>query len=170
MFEGFQIDHHTILFSFFLLAIIGILVGKLFDLIKLPEISGQVLAGIILGPAVFGFFKPEYIHELSFVTELALGIMTFIAGTHLSFKKLHNSRMRLLALSVFDLSITFLFVFVTFYTAITFFEVIDNTACFTISLLIAGLAVSTAPGTIIAIIQSKKARGVLHKTYARSIG
>lgn len=149
------VDKHP-LATFFLLGLAGVMAGKLAEKIRLPDVSGQILAGLVLGPSVFGLFTTENVHDFKMITEIALGMMTFIAGTHLSLKKLHNSGGRMLTIAMFDVLLTMWIVF----TALTLFTNIG----FTARLIISSIAIATAPGTIIGLIQAKKARGPMVKT------
>jgi Kef-type K+ transport system membrane component KefB/mannitol/fructose-specific phosphotransferase system IIA component (Ntr-type) len=153
---GHLLDHHYPLLTFCLLAVAGILGGHLFERAKLPHISGQVIIGIVLGPTALGIFSHESLAQISFLTEIALGVMTFIVGTHLSLKRLHNSGRRILTFAAFDVTLAFLGVFAAMYYW--------SGQNFVICLLTASIAVSTAPGTVISLIQGKKARGGMVKT------
>lgn len=142
--------------TFVVLAIAGLMAGRLAKSIKIPEISGQILVGILLGTSVLGIFTDRELGEVRIVTEVALGVMTFIAGTHLSFKKLHNSRIRLLAISFFDITLTFWIV----YLLLTFFTGL----ILPLRLLLASIAISSDAGTVVGLIRGKKARGSMVKT------
>ncbi len=168
MHESLFSDHLPGEFVFLIIALGGLIVGKLAHKIKLPDISGQVILGIIIGPsgylllnALFGtgemtVFTEHQLHNIGFFGELALGVMTFSIGTHLNYKVLHNSSKRIVFLALFDAFLTFSFVFSLLY----FILVLDVRIC----LLLSAIAVETAPGTIISLIQKKYARGVFTKT------
>ncbi len=50
-----------------LLLIVGRLVGEGLSRIGQPEIFGQLLAGVLLGPSLFGWLLPD-LHKLAFPT------------------------------------------------------------------------------------------------------
>lgn len=142
--------------TFVLLAATGMCAGHLARRIRIPDVSGQILAGMLLGPCVLGFFSEHALKEMTLITEVALGVMTFIAGTHLSFKKLHNASRRVFLFAGADVVLTFVGVF----------SVLSVLSIQNVSgrLLLAAIAIATAPGTVVGLIQAKKARGVLVKT------
>lgn len=142
--------------TFVVLAIAGLSAGRLVKFFKIPEISGQILAGILLGSSVLGIFSEHALSEVKMITELALGVMTFIAGTHLSFKKLHNARKRLFSIAFFDIFLTFwtVFLLLSLFTGLNL----------PVRLLLASIAIATAPGTVVGLVQAKKARGAMVKT------
>jgi len=130
--------------SFLLLAVTGIIFGRLAEKIKLPDISGQIIAGILLGPYVWGLFSHADLKSISFFNDFALGIMTFIIGTHLNLNKLHNSGMRIFNFAISDVIITFILVFSCLYYL--------GNMPLTVCILASAIAIETAPGTIIGLV------------------
>lgn len=161
-------DHLSPEVTFLIVAFIGLIVGKFFHKIKLPDITGQVLLGLIIGPSgylilnpIFGtgdltIFSEHDLHSLKFISDIALGIMTFSIGTHLSYKLLHNSGKRIISLAIFDTVFTFSIVFSVLYLLIR----LD----FRVAILLSSIAIATAPGTVVSLIQKKFSRGVFTKT------
>jgi Kef-type K+ transport system membrane component KefB/mannitol/fructose-specific phosphotransferase system IIA component (Ntr-type) len=76
-------DQITIfIFSIGLLLILAKLLGELFNKINQPAVIGEILAGILLGPTVFGMISPETFHTLFPATgelRIALDGITTIA-------------------------------------------------------------------------------------------
>ncbi|NQU41111.1 MAG: PTS sugar transporter subunit IIA [Lentisphaerae bacterium] len=155
MFEHL-IENPMPLATFLMLAIAGLVAGRLAIFLKIPDITGHILVGILLGPSVLAIFSHHALHDVKIITEIALGVMTFIAGTHLSFKKLHNASRRVFAIAFCDAVLTFWIVLLV----LSVFGVLNLSG----RLLLASIAIATAPGTIVGLIQTKKARGVLVKT------
>ncbi len=138
---------------FLIVAISGIVVGKLFSKLRLPDISGQVLAGVAIG----SLFSREAVHAMADFSEVALGVMTFTVGTYLSLKVLHNARSRIFTLAFFDTLFTTGIVFVAL---ILFVPSLSWVA----AMLIASIATETAPAAVISLVQKKYARGPFTKT------
>lgn len=161
-------DHLSPEVTFLIVAFVGFIVGKFFHKIKLPDITGQVLLGLIIGPSgylilgpIFGtgdltIFSRHDLDSIKFISEIALGIMTFSIGTHLNYKLLHNSGRRILGLAFFDTMFTFSLVFIVLNLILK----IDYRIC----LLLSSIAIATAPGTVVSLIQKKFSRGVFTKT------
>lgn len=66
-----------------LLLLTGLAGGHLATKINLPSVTGYILGGLILGPSVLGIITNEVYESLSFVNELALGILAISVGTEL---------------------------------------------------------------------------------------
>ncbi len=62
----------------------GIVFGRLVKQAKLPNVTGYLLAGLILGPCILKLFPAELIENLSIISEIALGLIAFSIGS--SFK------------------------------------------------------------------------------------
>jgi len=79
------LSHHT-LFVIGLLLIFGYFLGKLADKIKLPEITGYIISGLLMGDAVFQIIPPH--SDLSIVTDVALALIALTIGGEFYITKL----------------------------------------------------------------------------------
>ncbi|HOW38667.1 MAG TPA: cation:proton antiporter, partial [Bacillota bacterium] len=61
--------------------IVGFIGGKLAKLVKLPSVSGYLLAGLLLGPSFFDFVTVENADSLTIVNEIALAFIAFSIGS-----------------------------------------------------------------------------------------
>lgn len=68
-----------------IILISGLLCGRLVKLIKLPNVTGYLLAGLLLGPFVLDILNSDVTRSLSIVSEMALAFIAFTVG--LVFKK-----------------------------------------------------------------------------------
>ena len=92
---------------------LGTLGGKICQRFKIPQVTGYVLVGLILGQNLFNIWNMELIEKFAPLTNLALGIIGFLIGSEL---KLDLFRKR--GRSIY--SILFCEAFVTF-VMVTFF-------------------------------------------------
>ena len=54
------------------------LLGQLFSRLNMPAVIGQLLSGILLGPAILGLVKPNEI--ISLFSEFGVILLMFLAG------------------------------------------------------------------------------------------
>lgn len=94
--------HHPL--AILILQIISIILisrlfGFLFNKIGQPTVIGEIVAGIVLGPSVVGFFFPEYsiflfpkesLPNLQFLSQVGLILFMFVIGMELDLKVLRN--------------------------------------------------------------------------------
>lgn len=139
-----------------LILIVGLVFGMLAKKLHLPSVSGQILAGIALGALGIPFLSVEHLHDMRPVTDFALGLIAVTVGSHLNFSRLRNAYRRLLTMVLLEIVLTPLLVF----AAVRLLGQED----WTISLLFAFLAVSTAPATVVALVKETRSKGVFVKT------
>ncbi|MCK5673197.1 MAG: hypothetical protein KAH95_07460, partial [Spirochaetales bacterium] len=63
------------LFTVGIMLVMGYFIGTLAEKVKLPEITGFILAGLIMGSTVTGIVPHEMEESLKVVTEVALGLI-----------------------------------------------------------------------------------------------
>lgn len=141
--------------------IAGAIVGQLARRIRLPGITGYILAGVLLGGHGLNLLGHDAASRLQPLTDFALGLMAVTVGAHLNLRRLKNARRRLLYLLIAESTITPLLVF----GGLLLFT--DQPP--TIAALFATLAISTAPATIVALVKEARAKGVFVKTLVAAV-
>lgn len=154
MFLTFLPNEINPLLAISIIFIVGYFAGRLFALIKVPEITGQIIAGVLLGPSVLGLFDHHDTMALEHLTTFAMGLVTFTVGIHLNYRKIHNALRRILCIAVFETMMVFILVFIVL-------KIIGVST--PSSLILASIATSTAPATVLAIVKENKAKGTFVK-------
>lgn len=127
---------------------------------RLPGITGQIMAGVLMGP-VLRLFDPEAVRGLEPLTHFALSLIAVTVGAHLSFKRLRNAGRRLALLFLLEATITPVLVFGAL--------LLVPGMTWEPASLLAAMAVSTAPATIVALVKETRARGVFVKTLVAAV-
>lgn len=65
--------------------LLALLAGHLVKWLRVPEVTGYLLAGIALGPSVTGWVSPDNLSALHALSEVALGLILFSIGTVFEF-------------------------------------------------------------------------------------
>ena len=58
----------------------GLLFGRLVRLIHLPNVTGYLVAGLVIGPSFLGLLPRELVGELELISEIALALIAFTVG------------------------------------------------------------------------------------------
>ncbi len=145
-----EIFMHYPLFSVGLLLFFGYFLGKLFERIKLPAITGYILSGLLLSEAVSGLVLKEVVHEIGSLTDIALGIIALTIGSEFEFEKIKRTGVKILTLTFFEA--IFAFIFVTIVLLLFKFQI-------EYALLLGAIASATAPAATVIIIKALRARG-----------
>lgn len=150
----------TIALGFIL--IFAFLFGKQVNRLKLPQITGFILAGLLCGPYILKFLNADQVSDLQLLDGLALSLIALTAGGEMEIDRLKGQLRSITSLVVFQtvtIILGFLFFgllgrqFFPFFAGLT---VIQTVAA---SLLIGTLAAATSPASTIAIITETKSKG-----------
>lgn len=79
----------SLLSSLLLLIVVARLFGRLFARYNQPELIGEILAGVLLGPAILGLIEPN--KALAGVTELAVFLIILNAGLEMRFSDIFGA-------------------------------------------------------------------------------
>lgn len=143
------VSHH-ILFAIGVVLIVGYLLGKLADKLKLPAVTGYIIAGILLGESIGKVIELKMVHALRPITEIALGLIALAIGGEFSRTKLKAIGKGVVILTFFQIGLTF--VLVSGALILVGFR-------YEFSLLLGAIGTATAPAATVAIVQSLRARG-----------
>ncbi len=139
----------------------GTALGWMAKRIHLPSVTGQIVAGVLIGPSVLGLFDPHAIEGLAPLTHFALALIGVTVGAHLNLARLRNAGRRLFWLLIAEALITPLFVAGPI--------LLLSDAGLPFALLIGTLAVSTAPATVVALVRETRSKGVFVKTLVAAV-
>lgn len=72
----------------------GLILNRIVKKLGLPNVTGYLIAGLLIGPCFLNFFPKEILAQSSIITEVALGFIAFSIGAEFKFadiKKLGSS-------------------------------------------------------------------------------
>ena len=129
----------------------GFLVTRLTKKLKLPNVTGYILAGILIGPYVLDVIPHPMIQQMDFVTDMALAFIAFGVGRYFKLSKLRESGWGIIVLTLSEALVASAFVtvsmLVVFHLPLPF------------CLLLGAIASATAPASTIMTIRQFKAKG-----------
>jgi mannitol/fructose-specific phosphotransferase system IIA component (Ntr-type)/NhaP-type Na+/H+ or K+/H+ antiporter len=134
----------------------GMTLGWLATRVHLPSVTGQIIAGLVIGQAGLGLFDEQAVAGLQPLTHLALAWIGAVLGAHLNLRRLRNAGKRLGLLCLCESVLTPALVF----SALALLTDVRPA----VAALFAAVAISTAPATVLAIVRESRARGVFVKT------
>ena len=68
--------------------LVGAIGGKITSHFKLPNVSGYLLAGLLLGPSFLHYLNSGDIDSFTIISEFALGIIAFSIGNEFTIKEM----------------------------------------------------------------------------------
>lgn len=139
----------------------GLALGQAVQRIHLPGVTGQILAGVLLGSSGLHVFDDDSVAGLEPLTHFALALIGVTVGAHLNLRRLRNAGRRLAWILVAEATVTPLVV------ALVVLPATPETPV--MAILLGALAVSTAPATVIALVRETRAHGVFVKTLVAAV-
>ena len=157
-----------------ILLLVALFSTRLMRIIKLPNVTGYILTGIIMGPFVFGLLFNnftfdgiktstvyKYVDTISWVSTVALGFIAFSIGT--SFKKntIKALGKRVLVITILEALGASLLVIVALLVA---YFIAPDQISWQMVLVLSAIASATAPAATLMVIKQYNARGPLVNT------
>lgn len=139
--------------------LVGYIFGRLFELIKIPSVTGYLVAGLVLGP-ITGYLSTDQLDHFSIISDVALGFIAFQVGNELWFGKLKKSGKKIIVITIIQAVLTTVVV-----TVATSF-VVD----ISVALMLGAVAAATAPAPIMLIIKKYRSKGELTDTIIPVVG
>jgi Kef-type K+ transport system membrane component KefB len=147
--------HENIFFAVGVLLLCGYFGGRLARKLKLPTISGYIVAGLLLGPSILNIVPDTIDAFLKPIPYLALGLIALAIGSQLSFRTLKSLGAGIAILTAVQLFVTF--ACVTIFTSLLGIHL-------GVALLLGAIASATAPAATVAVLTEFRARGPLTTT------
>ncbi len=146
----------------------GFMLGEICTHIKLPKVTGYILAGVLLNPDLTHIIPQSFIQHTSLVTNISLAFITFSVGGTLYFPTVRQLGKPILFITLFEAECAFLFVALSF-MLLGPWVIPDAHGSFSaffvpLALLIASLASPTDPSATLAIEHQYRAKGEVTST------
>ncbi len=145
-----------LIFKLGIIVFIGLAGARVASYFKLPNISGYVIGGLLIGHSILNLVKTSDIRNLSILNEIALGAIAFSIGNEFLWEDLKKVGKKIMTITLFQFTATLIVVF------FVMFVVFKQEFAF--SLVIASIATATAPAGILLVIRELKAKGPLVNT------
>lgn len=141
-----------IIFETALILFSAILFGRLAKFVKLPNVTGYLIAGLILGPSLLNLIPASMVDGFAVISDAALGFIAFSIGSEFNlayFKKVGTAPILIAVCESFGAIILVTVALIAFG--------FDTR----LSILLGAIAAATAPAQTIMVINQYKAKGPL---------
>jgi Kef-type K+ transport system membrane component KefB len=128
----------------------ALVAGHLAQLVKVPEVTGYLLIGVLIGPAAFDLITHENIIALGFLSDVALGLILFNIGAIFEAANFRRVGRGVLRITLWEASLAFVLVCGVL--------LIGGTTL-PLALLLGVVAMETAPATTMMVLNEYDARG-----------
>lgn len=144
------------LFYLAVILFVGMATAKILSKLKLPNVTGYLIAGLIIGPSILGIIPKEGADKLSIISEAALSFIAYSIGSEFNIENLKKLGKGILTVTVFQAYTTLILV------DLVLIFIFKQSVPF--SLLLGAIATATAPASTLMVIRQYKAKGPLVNT------
>ncbi|MDD3478594.1 MAG: cation:proton antiporter, partial [Candidatus Izemoplasmatales bacterium] len=146
----------TPLFYAGLMILTGLLFGKLAKYVKLPNVTGYLIGGVLVGPSVIGLLDESFFDGLDLISTIALGFIAFSIGNEFKisyFKRVGTGPVVIAFFEAF-FGVVFVLLMLLLYFTLTHQLTNENIR---FSLVLSAIAAATAPASTLLVIRQYKA-------------
>jgi Kef-type K+ transport system membrane component KefB/nucleotide-binding universal stress UspA family protein len=156
-------DHTTAIFAvqLILLLFFGRMLGEVINRLGQPAIFGQLLAGVLLGPSIFGALTPELRHTIfpgtpalksmiDAVSQIGILLLLLLTGMETNLSLVNRKRRAVISTSLFGVAVPFVCGVLLTYALPA--EVIPTPAAKLVTALFLGTALSISSVKIVAMV------------------
>lgn len=143
---------NKIIYETAIILISGILCGRIVKQIKLPNVTGYLIAGLILGPSILNWIPISMVNGFGVISDIALAFIAFSIGCEFSLSYFKKVGIAPIIIAIFEAGIAIVLV-----TGTCMFFGFD----IKLSIMLGAIAAATAPAQTIMVINQYNAKGPL---------
>lgn len=138
-----------------ILLLSGLLFGRLAKLVKLPNVTGYLVAGLVLGPYITHIIPSDVIDSFTLISDMALSFIAFTIGCGFKRSYLKKVGAAPVVIAIFEAMLAVFFV-----QGILLIVGVDPQ----LAIVLGAIAAATAPAATIMVIKQYGARGPVTDT------
>lgn len=144
-------DTTIILISLSIILLAGFLITRITKLAKLPDVTGYIIAGVLIGPYVLNLIPREMIDNIGFISDTALAFIAFGVGRFFKKETFKETGFGVIVVTLLESLLAGVLVTLS----LRFMFHLDWSFC----LLLGAIATATAPASTMVTIRQYHARG-----------
>ena len=129
--------------------------------VNLPDITGYLIAGMVIGPHVLNIIAFEALDNFQVITNIVLSIIAYQIGAELFLPILKRNGLKLVVITLVHTLIT---------SVVVFFGIFLISQELWLAFALAGLAIASAPAPIMQVIKKLNAKGPVKGTIIPVVG
>jgi Kef-type K+ transport system membrane component KefB len=133
-----------------LILLLALLAGHLVRVLRIPEVTGYILAGVALGPSLLGWLNHDSLAAMSVLAEIALGLILFSVGSAFEFSLFQRIGRHVLILTLAESALAS--------TIVTTGALILGQS-WPVALLLGAVAIATAPASTLMVVRECDSAG-----------
>ena len=159
----FLSGHFNVILLLGIVLSLGTLGGRLFQFLKIPQVVGYIVIGILLGQSGLKLIGPDSIDNLRYFSSFALAIIGFMIGGELKISVLKKYGKQFTWILIFE-ALTAFIVVSCFVSLAAWFLFHDLRLAVSLGLLLGAISSATAPAATTDVLWENKTKGPLTST------
>lgn len=140
-----------VIISVAVMLIAGYVMSRLTKKLKLPNVTGYIIAGILIGPYCINVIPTKVVEGMSFLADIALAFIAFSTGEFFKMSTLKKNGGKNIVITVFEALLASIVVFLVMYFALGL--------SLPFSIVLGALAAATAPASTMMTIRQTNSKG-----------
>ncbi len=141
----------TVIISIACMLFFGFAMTRLTKLMRLPNVTAYILAGILIGPYCLDLIPSNVVQGMDFLSDIALALISFTTGEFFKISILKKNGPRVALITLFEAGVASIVIFVLSYFVLRL--------QLGFSIVLAALAAATAPASTMMTIRQTGAKG-----------
>lgn len=142
-----------------IMLLLGLLSTRLMKLIGLPNVTGYLIVGLIIGPDALGIISHEVYKSIEILSSIALGFIGFSIGVEFKLSHVKEIGAKAITITFFQalaatLCVDIVLVATSFFTGMKTYEAI----------ILGAIATATAPAATLMVVRQYRAKGIVTDT------
>lgn len=141
--------------------------GRIFAGLRLPKLTGYMVAGIVVGPAVLGLLTPGMVHDLEIVDGVAIAMIALTAGNELDLKAFRPLMRSIYWITLTAVVGTALLLGATVFAIkpfLPFMGELNFLAALAVALVVGVVMAAQSPAVVVALRDEMEADGPMSRT------
>ena len=135
----------------------GLILSRVVKLVSLPNVTGYLIAGVLIGPCVGHLLGKEMLSSFTILTDVALGFVAFSIGGEFKLQHIKQIGARAICITFFEALAAV--IMVMFGLTLVHFLISKETAPAPVILVLGAEAAATAPAATLMVVRQYKAKG-----------
>lgn len=154
----FNYEHLNLMLLLGIILFGGTLGGRIFQRIKIPQVVGYIIIGVILGRSIFGVLNADLVASLQPLSYFALSLIGFMIGGELKIKVFKKYGRQFIWILLLEALVAF--VVVSTLSGLILWLITGNALkSIALGLLLGAIASATAPAATTDVLWENKTRG-----------
>lgn len=140
-----------VIISVAVMLIAGYVMSRLTKKLRLPNVTGYIIAGILIGPYCINIIPAKVVEGMSFLADIALAFIAFSTGEFFKMSTLKKNGGKNIVITIFEALLASIVVFLVMYFALGL--------SLPFSIVLGALAAATAPASTMMTIRQTNSKG-----------